>query len=189
LILTTEWQGIVIESDGCMGRKKDLSEEVLANVRQIVRAIDLHSKKLAKTYGLTGPQLIVMQEIADRDVLTTGDLAKNISLSHATVTSIVDRLVARGFVKRIRGIEDKRRMYVQLTEDGVRQVRNKPSMLQDAFIQSFNNLENWEQTLLLSSIQRIAFMMNASDIVTDSMLISHPVSATAEELKEYYKED
>ena len=79
-----------------MARKRDISEEVLVTIRQIVRAIDLHSKKLAKTYGLTGPQLIVLQEIADRDVLTTGDLAKNISLSHATVTSIVDRLVARG---------------------------------------------------------------------------------------------
>ncbi len=172
-----------------MAREKDVSEEVLVTIRQIVRAIDIHSKKLAKTYGLTGPQLIVMQEIADRDVLTTGDLAKNISLSHATVTSIVDRLVARGLVTRIRGVEDKRKMYVQLTEAGHAQLINKPSMLHDTFIESFNGLEIWEQTLLLSSIQRIAAMMNATEIKADSLLISHPVSATAEELREYYKEE
>ena len=172
-----------------MERKKDLSEDVLATIRQIVRAIGLHSKKLAKTYGLTGPQLIVMQEISDRDVLTTGDLAKNISLSHATVTSIVDRLVARGLINRIRGTRDKRKMYVQLTEEGRTQVVNKPSMLHDTFIESFNSLEQWEQTLLLSSIQRIASMMNASELKTDSLLISHPVSATAEEIREYYKEE
>ncbi len=172
-----------------MAREKDVSEEVLVTIRQIVRAIGIHSKKLAKTYGLTGPQLIVMQEIADREVLTTGDLAKNISLSHATVTSIVDRLVARGLVNRIRGVQDKRKMYVQLTEEGHTQVMNKPSMLHDTFIKSFKGLETWEQTLLLSSIQRIAAMMNASEIKTDSLLISHPVSATAEEIREYYKEE
>jgi DNA-binding MarR family transcriptional regulator len=172
-----------------MGRKRDISEEVLITVRQIVRAIDLHSKKLAKTYGLTGPQLIVLQEIADRDVLTTGDLARNISLSHATVTSIIDRLVARNLVSRIKGIEDKRKMYLRLTEAGQHKVDNKPSMLQDTFVQSFNNLKDWEQSLLLSSIQRIALMMKADGIVTDSLLISHPVSATEEELNEYYEKE
>jgi DNA-binding MarR family transcriptional regulator len=172
-----------------MARKRDISEEVLVTIRQIVRAIDLHSKKLAKTYGLTGPQLIVLQEIADRDVLTTGDLAKNISLSHATVTSIVDRLVARGLVQRIRGIQDKRKMYLRLTEDGLDRVRNKPSMLQDTFIKAFNSLNNWEQTLLLSSMQRIAAMMNADGLKTDSFLISHPASFTEEELEEYYKKE
>jgi DNA-binding MarR family transcriptional regulator len=172
-----------------MGRKRDISEEVLITVRQIVRAIDLHSKKLAKTYGLTGPQLIVLQEIADQDVLTTGDLARNISLSHATVTSIIDRLVARNLVSRIKGIEDKRKMYLRLTEAGQQKVDNKPSMLQDTFVQSFNNLKSWEQSLLLSSIQRIALMMKADGIVTDSLLISHPVSATEEELNEYYEKE
>ena len=172
-----------------MRRKRDVSEDVLVTIRQIVRAIDLHSKKLAKTYGLTGPQLIVLQEIADKDVLTTGDLAKNISLSHATVTSIVDRLVARRLVSRIRGIDDKRKMYLRLTEEGETQVANKPSMLQDTFMRSFSSLEDWEQSLLLSSIQRIASMMNASEIETDSLLISHPISATEEELREYYGKD
>ena len=172
-----------------MGRKRDISEDVLATIRQIVRAIDLHSKQLAKTYGLTGPQLIVLQEIADRDVLSTGDLAKNISLSHATVTSIIDRLVAKGLVSRLRGTEDKRKMYLRLTDEGVRQVENKPSMLQDTFIQSFNNLKDWEQSLLLSSIQRIASMMKANELETDSFLISHPATATEEELNEYYKKE
>ena len=162
---------------------------MLATVRQIVRAIDLHSKQLAKTYGLTGPQLIVLQEIADRDVLSTGDLAKNISLSHATVTSIIDRLVARELVSRIRGVEDKRKMYLRLTEEGQKQVANKPSMLQDTFVQSFKNLADWEQSLLLSSIQRIASMMKADKIETHSLLISHPISATEEELNEYYQKE
>ena len=172
-----------------MKRKRDFSEEVLITIRQIVRAIDLHSKKLAKTYGLTGPQLIVLQEIADRGTLSTGDLAKNISLSHATVTSIIDRLVARGLVSRLRGTTDKRKMYLELTEEGVRQVANSPSMLQDTFVNSFNSLKDWEQSLLLSSIQRIAAMMKADEIETDSLLISHPISATEEELNEYYRKE
>ncbi|HAS2695433.1 TPA: MarR family transcriptional regulator, partial [Vibrio cholerae] len=40
-------------------------EEVLVALRQIIRAIDLHSKKLNKDAGLTGPQLILMRSIHD----------------------------------------------------------------------------------------------------------------------------
>ena len=80
-------------------------------------------------------------------------------------------------------------MYLRLTEDGLDRVRNKPSMLQDTFIKAFNSLNSWEQTLLLSSMQRIAAMMNADGLKTDSFLISHPASFTEEELEEYYKKE
>ncbi|MDX1268522.1 MAG: MarR family transcriptional regulator, partial [Oceanisphaera sp.] len=35
-------------------------EEVLVALRQIIRAIDLHSRQLSKASGLTGPQLLLL---------------------------------------------------------------------------------------------------------------------------------
>ncbi len=43
--------------------QQDLSDSVLSTLRQIIRAIDLQSRQLAKKYGLTGPQLIILKEI------------------------------------------------------------------------------------------------------------------------------
>jgi hypothetical protein len=39
------------------------SNDVLIAVRKIIRATDLHSRHLARTAGLTTPQLMVLQAI------------------------------------------------------------------------------------------------------------------------------
>ena len=38
-------------------------EELLVAIRRVIRAIDLRSKKLSKDVGITGPQLLVLQEL------------------------------------------------------------------------------------------------------------------------------
>jgi len=43
-------------------------------------------------------------------------------------------------------------------------VGTKSSLLNEDFTQKFNQLEDWEQTLILSSIQRIASMMEAEKL-------------------------
>ena len=43
--------------------QNDINEDVIIALRQIVRAIDLHSKKLAQQFGLTGPQIAIIKEI------------------------------------------------------------------------------------------------------------------------------
>lgn len=59
-------------------------EEVLISLRKIIRAIDLHSKKLAKEFGLTGPQLLILMEINKYEGITLSKIAKNVNLSNAT---------------------------------------------------------------------------------------------------------
>lgn len=147
---------------GCMNF--DISEQVLRTIKQINRAMDLHSKKLEKSFGLTGPQLMVLKELLkEPDGIVAGGLAKRISLSQATVTTIIDRLEHKGIVKRVRSVVDKRRVYFQATEKAAEYLVGNPSIIQENFITNFNHLAEWEQLLLLSSIQRIAYMIEAVD--------------------------
>ncbi len=44
--------------------------------------------------------------------------------------------------------------------------------MQQSFINKFSQLENWEQTLVLSSLQRVAEMMNAADLDAAPLLDS-----------------
>ena len=141
----------------------DKHDEILVAIRQIIRAIDLHSKKLSKEYGLTGPQLILMRAIQEMGNVTIKELSNQTNVSQAT-TTIIDRLELNGYVQRVRSSSDRRKVHANLTEKGQELLNNAPPPLQDNFVKKFQNLETWEQSLLLSSMQRVSAMMNAEDI-------------------------
>lgn len=140
------------------------TNEVLIALRRIIRATDLHSKKLSKVSGLTAPQLLIMQTIRRIGEVAIGTLAKEVSLSQATVTTILDRLEKRDLIYRQRGETDKRKVYAQLTPTGEALIRKSPAPLQASFIKQFENLQDWEQHMIIAALQRVAEMMNATDI-------------------------
>ncbi len=144
-------------------------DEVLIALRQIIRATDLYSRKLSKVAGLTAPQLLILQAIDARE-MTMGDIAAEVSVSQATVTTILDRLEKRGLIERKRGERDKRRVYAYLTTAGREIMERAPTPLQEEFMDRFSRLEDWEQSLILSSLQRVAAMMNAGDIDASPVL-------------------
>ncbi|MBA5764409.1 MarR family transcriptional regulator [Vibrio sp. 404] len=139
-------------------------EEVLVSLRQIIRAIDLHSKKLSKESGLTAPQLILMRSIRELGEVTIKQLSNHTNMSQATATIILDRLQRNGLIERKRSETDKRKVHAVLTEQGRERLAQAPLPLQQSFINKFQQLDDWEQTLLLSSVQRLSAMMNAEDI-------------------------
>ena len=145
-------------------------DDVLIALRRIMRATDLYSRRLSKEVGLTAPQLLVMQSIEGRGEVTMGEIANDVSLSQATVTTILDRLEKRNLLIRERGETDKRRVYARLTDEGRELVAKAPTPLQEEFTHRFSQLKEWEQTLILSSLQRVASMMNAEDIDASPVL-------------------
>lgn len=145
-------------------------EELLVSLRKVIRAIDLYSRKLNKETGLTSPQVIVLQEIAAHDGLMVKDIAQHINLSSATVTSILDRLENRQLVVRERSSKDKRKVELHLTDQGINILKDAPMPLQAHFITRFKKLEEWEQSQMLSTMQRIAHMMDAEEIDASPLL-------------------
>ena len=145
-------------------------EEVLVALRRVIRATDLHSKHLAKTTGLTTPQILLLQTIRDKGEITIGGLANEMSLSQATVTSILDRLEKRDLAYRKRSREDKRKVHAYLTEHATETLKEAPIPLQDHFSRQFGNLQEWEQTMIISSLQRVAQMMDAQHIDASPVL-------------------
>lgn len=148
----------------------DRIEEVLVALRRVIRATDLHSKYLAKTTGLTAPQILLLQAIRDKGDCTIGELANEVSLSQATVTTILDRLEKRGLVFRQRSREDKRKVHAYLTERAVTTLQSAPIPLQAQFAQQFSALQDWEQTMIIAALQRVAQMMHAQHIDASPVL-------------------
>ena len=145
-------------------------KEVLVALRRVIRATDLHSKHLSKTTGLTAPQILLLQTIRGKSEVTIGEIANDMSLSQATVTTILDRLEKRNLAYRERSKEDKRKVHAHLTDKGAETLKNAPLPLQDQFTRQFGNLQDWEQTMIISALQRIAQMMDAQHIDASPVL-------------------
>ncbi len=148
----------------------DQIDAVLIALRKVIRATDLHSKYLAKNTGLTTAQLLILQSIQNMGEVSIGEISKKISLSQATVTSILDRLADKGLVYRERSTKDKRKVHAYLTEDAVALIKDAPAPLQEQFTKQFGALNEWEQSMMISSLQRIAQMMDAEDIDASPVL-------------------
>ncbi len=145
---------------------------LLIALRKMIQAIDRHSTNLKKKFGLTGPQLILLQSISAHDKISVTQLSKNVSLSQATVTDITKRLENRDYITRTRAIDDKRKTNIALTEDGKAILNTVPPLLQEQFTERFSKLESWEQLMIESSFERVVSMMSAENIDASPMLVT-----------------
>jgi DNA-binding MarR family transcriptional regulator len=136
-------------------------------LRQIIRAIDLRSKRLVKQFGLTGPQLFILQETSRAVQTTASELARASSLSQATVTGILDRLEKRGLIVRQRSQSDRRRIHVSISSTGEDLLESAPPVMQESFIEQFDGLPDWEQHMILSSLRRIVALTDARQKATE----------------------
>jgi len=159
--------------------KKTLDQrcrEMLISLRQIIQAIDLHSRDLRRRFGITGPQLIILNEVATGEDRSVTDIAKSISLSQATVTDILNRLEKMGLIIKKRSDSDKRKTIIMTAEKGQEILSMAPPALQEIFIERFTNLAEWEQLMILSSLKRIIDLMAAEKIEAPPLLAAEPIN-------------
>lgn len=158
------------------------SQEVLVSLRKITQAIDLHSRNLSRKYGLTGPQLIILQEISKNKKISVTELSRSISLSQGTVTDILLRLEKKGLVSKKRNERDKRRIELYVTEKCRQILEKAPPPLQETFLEQFSSLDEWEQLMILSALRRIVDMMSAKKIDASPILAAGPIDSIHEKL-------
>lgn len=75
-------------------------------------------KPLLDALGLTYPQYLVMLVLWERDGLTVSSLGERLYLDSGTLTPLLKRMEAAGWLVRQRSQEDERRVEVHLTPDG-----------------------------------------------------------------------
>lgn len=155
----------------------DLEEDILRSLRRITRCIDLHSRQLVNTYGLTGPQLVCLRTIGKTGEMTPSRLAKEVALSQPTVTGIIDRLAARQLVRRERSTSDRRVVTVQITDAGRALIDAAPSPLQERFARRLGALTPAERENIRTTLATIVTMMDGDEIDAAPVLTPGPVSA------------
>ncbi|TVP71212.1 MAG: MarR family transcriptional regulator [Rhodobacteraceae bacterium] len=139
------------------------SSETLIALRRIVHALDSNARQMARASQLTQAQLLVLLEVARKGHEMPRDIARALGVGQATVTLQIDKLEARGLVRRERRQADRRAVWVILTETGRALLDEIPDPLHERFTQRFNQLAPWEQTLILSVTERLGALFDADD--------------------------
>lgn len=127
--------------------------------RRIIRAIDLHSHKLASQHKITGPQLGCLQAIQEHGPITSARLAQVIFLSPSTIVGIIDRLEEKKLVERNRDRKDRRLIHICITAAGQQLVAAAPSLLQDTLIHALAELPETEQISMTITLEKLVDLM------------------------------
>jgi len=149
--------------------------EMLVSMRRITQAISLHSRDLSRRYGLTGPQLAVLNALSGNEEITVTELARSISATQATVTDMLNRLEKRGLIERRRNSADRRRVTIRPTDECRKILSKAPPPLQETFLEGFANLPEWEQLMILSAFKRVVDLMSAEKIEAPAILSTDPL--------------
>src|SRR5262245_13254072 len=93
----------------------------MAELRYQIRRFLRFSETAARKAGIEPQQhqlLLAVRGLPDELKPTVGVLAERMQLQHHSTVELIDRLVERGFLFRLRSTDDKRQVLVKLTHDG-----------------------------------------------------------------------
>jgi DNA-binding MarR family transcriptional regulator len=107
-----------------MGRtsRREVEERVLAALPSWVNAISQLNRLIAERMGVTASDLDCLHVLNRQGPATAAELARRIGLTPGSVSRMIDRLDAAGCIKRINDPQDRRRVLIEPTSDGLARI-------------------------------------------------------------------
>ena len=104
--------------------KDDPYLKVLRPLVEAYLAFELTASRHIKSLRLTPSQFDVIATLGDTDGLTCSELSAHTLVTKGTLTGVLDRLVAKGLIRRDSVKDDRRCVKIRLTEKGDTMFRN-----------------------------------------------------------------
>ncbi|AZV56846.1 MULTISPECIES: MarR family transcriptional regulator [unclassified Clostridium] len=89
---------------------------IMREMKTILYSFKKKMKSSFNSFNLTAPQGMLIEILRRYGDMKISDLSKRMGLSNSTVSGIIDRLEKQGLVKRTRSDEDRRVIYVDVTD-------------------------------------------------------------------------
>jgi DNA-binding MarR family transcriptional regulator len=137
---------------------------IVVGLRRVVRALELFSRDVLKSYGLTAPQLWALKTLARTGPLTTGELARELLVHQSSTSLLLDRLEARGLVRRVRRRDDRRYVRVELTDRGTTLAAQAPAPAQGRLLHALSALPAGRVRQIRRAIDYLVGAMEAEDV-------------------------
>lgn len=144
--------------------KAQLIEDVMRQLRRMVKALQTYSSEVEARFGLTGPQLWALWTIHQQGPSGLKELAQAMHLHPSTVVGVVDRLEAKKLLARSPDPLDGRRVRIALTAAGRRTVIQAPHPAQGQLIHGLQAMNRDEVAQLHGTLGRLVGVMEADDL-------------------------
>lgn len=150
--------------------ENEVSLSILKNLRKIIRAIDLDSKKSSSKSNLTTPQILSLAVVAKFGPITLAEIAHHVHLSSSTMVGIIDRLEAKGLLQRERSSKDRRQVFISITKEGEKANKKAPTTLQDKLVEELSELTENQQKTIVKSLNQLVHMLGAESVAASPIL-------------------
>lgn len=137
---------------------------IVGGLRRIVRALELYSQDVRRSFGLTAPQLWALKTLERTGPLTAGDLANELLVQQSSLSLLIRRLERRGLVRRTRLKDDRRFVRIELTEKAIPICRTAPAPTQGRLLHGLGRMPSARLARVRQSVDDLTRAMEAEDV-------------------------
>src|SRR5919206_2052884 len=146
--------------------------DALRGINQTLRRFE---RLAEQRLGISGAQLLVLQELASAPAQSLGELAERTFTHHSSVSVVVSRLVEAGLVVREPSPQDTRRAVIQVTPRGRQVVRRAPVAAQAELILKVSKLPRATLAALAEALETLARSLSSAPTPRPSRRAPHVV--------------
>jgi len=141
-------------------RPEDHLNLAVNSLRRITQAIRLSSSAAHDALGVTGAQLFVLQQLAERPGASLREVAERTLTDQSSVSVVVSRLVAAGLVVRRTSPDDARRTELTLSDRGRALLRRAPEVAQTRLVASLRGVPLAQLRVTARVLERAAHALS-----------------------------
>ena len=128
---------------------------LIANIREKTNRFIIQELRKRDIEGLGPSHGDILINLYQHDGLPMAELAKKIHRDKSTITTLVDKLAAAGYVKRVKDPNDRRITYICLTEKGKALKTGFYEISQELLERIYTGFSDLEKELVVRLLERM----------------------------------
>ncbi|WP_339224675.1 MarR family transcriptional regulator [Paenibacillus sp. FSL H8-0332] len=109
--------------------------------------------------GLTTDQFLILRLISGQERCTSTYLAEAVAVGKSSITAIINRLDEAGMIQRTRDENDRRQVYLTMTEYGESVYKTSEKQMQQVISPYLFHFEDDNIELFITMFEKLAFLM------------------------------
>jgi MarR family transcriptional regulator, organic hydroperoxide resistance regulator len=144
-------------------RHKQLTLDVLKQFRLIYGSVRQHFRQIEEICGVSGSQLWMLHELQVSPGIGVSELANRLSIHQTTCSQLIEKLVARGYVLKVRSAQDQRRVGLTITRSAVKVLKEAPGPAEGLIPEALLELSDATLNSLSSSLHLLIDKLHLQD--------------------------
>jgi DNA-binding MarR family transcriptional regulator len=133
-----------------------LVDSLFAFVPVLFRKMHKLQAAVIGSHGITYGQIRMLFILKKKNKMSMSELGEKLNMQKPNVTAFVDKLIEQGLVERVPNADDRRVIFIGLTEDGTAFIKNHMKYTKNFVIDGLKKLDNKD----LKNLQSMVVQLN-----------------------------